>query len=273
MHFSKPLLATSVLLAGKVLAIELNLEDASSIRGAAKTIAASVIDRYHKGFDIPGLFGDPYYFWEGGLAWDSLIHYWHQTGDESYNDLVGEALRWQVGSENNYMPTNQTRSEGNDDQSTWALAAMTAAEYGFPTDALDGLNTTWLDLAVTVFESQAARWEDDSCKGGLRWQIFAFNNGYNYKNSLANGNFYQLAYRLARFTGDDKYADWGARVRDWSFETGLVANASSSDAGTVFDGTDLANNCTQMNTLVWTANAGTYLAGSAFAYNHVSPTS
>ena len=274
MRYSKVSLASGLFLAGNVLAIELNLGDASSIRDAAKTIAESIINRYHNGSDIPGLFGEPYYFWESGLAWDSLIHYWHQTGDDSYNDIIGEALRWQIGSENDYMPVNQSKSEGNDDQSTWALAAMTAAEYGFPSDVLKVLDTTtWVDLAIAVFNSQAARWDEETCNGGLRWQIFSFNNGYNYKNSMTNGNFYQLASRLARFTANNTYADWGERVQDWTFEVGLIGDANSTRPGAVYDGSDSSENCSTINHIQWTASIGTYLAGSAYAYNHVSPLS
>jgi len=270
MHFSKTSLASGLLLAGNALAIDLNLDDESSIRSAAKTIAASIVERYTNVTDfpggIPGLFGEPYYFWEGGLAWDSLINYWYQTGDDSYNTIIGEALRHQLGENNDYMPVNQTKSEGNDDQSTWALAAMTAAESGFPSDVLQGLDTTWADIAITVFNSQVARWDYETCAGGLRWQIFPFNAGYNYVNSLSNGNFYQLAGRLSRFTGNSTYEAWSDRVLAWSVDVGLI-----SDDGAVFDGTDTATECSEINHIQWSANAGTYLAGAAYAWNAVSP--
>jgi mannan endo-1,6-alpha-mannosidase len=262
MHFSKTSLASGLLLTGNVLAIDLDVNDAGSIRDAAKTIASSIIDRYHNSSDIPGIFGNPYYFWEGGLAWDSLINYWYQTGDDSHNEIVGEALRFQLGENNDYLPANQTKYEGNDDQTFWALAAMTAAEYGFPSDVLSDLNTTWADIAINIFNGQAARWDDETCNGGLRWQIFSFNNGYNYKNSISNGNFYQLASRLTRFT----YEDWSSRVIEWSLASGLI----SSDDFAVYDGTDTNTNCSDVNHIQWTAYAGTYLAGASYAYNAVS---
>jgi mannan endo-1,6-alpha-mannosidase len=262
MHFSKTSLASGLLFASSVIAIDLDVNDADSIRDAAKTIASSVIDRYHNSSDIPGLFGNEYYFWEGGLAWDSLINYWYQTGDDSHNDIVGEALRFQLGENNDYLPANQTKSEGNDDQTFWALAAMTAAEYSFPSD---DLNTTWADIAINIFNSQAARWDDETCNGGLRWQIFSFNNGYNYKNSISNGNFYQLASRLTRFTGNSTYENWSSRVLEWSQASGLISKDFA-----VYDGTDSSTNCSDLNHIQWTAYAGTYLAGAAYAYNAVS---
>lgn len=48
--------------------------------------------------------------------WGTMIDYWHFTGDTSYNDVVTQALLFQVGPSNDYMPPNQTKSLGNDDQ-------------------------------------------------------------------------------------------------------------------------------------------------------------
>ena len=37
-----------------------------------------------------------------------LIEYWYLTGDASYNDIVTQAILFQVGN-NDFMPTNQTK--------------------------------------------------------------------------------------------------------------------------------------------------------------------
>lgn len=275
MHFSKTTVASGILLAGNALAIELDLDNESSIRDAAAAIAANIVLRYTNATDVsggnPGLVGEPYYFWENGLAWDSLINYWYQTGDDSCNDFIAYSLRHQLGENNDFMPANQTKSEGNDDQSTWALAAMTAAESGFPEDVLADLNTTWADIAITVFNQQAERWDYETCAGGLRWQIFSFNNGYDYMNSISNGNFYQLASRLTRFTGNSTYEEWSDRVLGWSVNVGLIADEDAAIPGAVFDGTGAKDTCSDVNRLQWSANAGTYLAGAAYAWNAVSP--
>lgn len=39
-----------------------------------------------------------------------LIHYWHLTGDTTYNDVVSQAIQHQVGENNDLMPKNQTNS-------------------------------------------------------------------------------------------------------------------------------------------------------------------
>jgi mannan endo-1,6-alpha-mannosidase len=95
------------------------------------------------------------------------------------------------------MPANQTKSEGNDDQGFWGMAAMSAAETKFP----DPPSTSpgWVALAQAVFNTQAVRWDSTTCGGGLRWQIFTFNNGYTYKNSISNGCFFNLGSRLAMY--------------------------------------------------------------------------
>lgn len=224
---------------------------------------------------VPGLFASPYYWWEGGLAWDSMINYWFLTGDATYNEIVGNGLLFQTGQDLDYMPANQTKSEGNDDQGIWALAAMTAAEQGFPypsSQSSNPSNTTWLQLAQNVFDDQAARWDNKTCGGGLRWQIFTFNAGYNYKNSATAGTFFELAARLARFTGNQTYYDWAEQVFEWSTATRLVSLQSNGANGSyaVWDGADTNSNCSQFNHIQWTESAGLYLGASAVMYNEVS---
>lgn len=109
----------------------------------------------------------------------ALIDYWYYTGDDEYNDLVSQGLLFQVGTNRDYMPNNQTLTEGNDDQGFWGLAVMSAAEYNFPNPPAD--QPQWLELAQAVFNTQAARWDTADCNGGLRWQIYQWNKGYDYK--------------------------------------------------------------------------------------------
>ncbi|EHK99713.1 putative mannan endo-1,6-alpha-mannosidase [Glarea lozoyensis 74030] len=45
--------------------------------------------------------------------------------------VVQAALLSQVGEDSDFMPTNQTKTEGNDDQGFWGMAAMSAAEMKF----------------------------------------------------------------------------------------------------------------------------------------------
>lgn len=235
---------------------------------------------------IPGLFGAPYYWWESGAVFgvrsfvpecvpipncwpqQALIDYWWYTGDAGYNNVTTEALLYQVGPDWNYMPPNQSRALGNDDQAFWGLAAMSAAEKNFPNppNLADQPQPQWLALAQAVFNTQAERWDSATCGGGLRWQIFTFNNGFNYKNTVSNGAFFQLASRLARYTGNTTYMDYAVKTWDWTREVGLM-----SDDYRFYDGYSTLDNCTKKDPIQWTYNAGLYLAGAAYLYDFVCP--
>lgn len=236
---------------------------AASIKAAANTVAQGLLVNYTKGPNVEGVgvFGQPYYWSESGAVWSSLIDYWNYTGDAQYNTLIQQALIAQTGPNNDYMPPNQTKSEGNDDQAMWALAAMTAAEQQFPSPAD---NMSWVDLAKNVFDLQVSRWDTATCGGGLRWQIFTFNDGYDYKNAISSGTFFQLAARLARYTGNQTYADWATKSYEWTTSVGLIDSNFK-----VFDGTQVEENCSTITKLEWTYTAATFVYGSAVMYNIV----
>lgn len=213
--------------------------------------------------DVPGNLPDPYYWWEAGAMFGALIDYWWYTGDDSYNKITMQAMLHQVGTENNYEPRNQSRSLGNDDQAFWAISAMSAVENKFPDPPPD--KPQWLYLVQAVFNRQAARWDNETCGGGLRWQIFSLNNGYHYKNSISNGAFFHLAARLARYTNDDSYSKWAEKSWKWMTAIKLI-----SPTFQIFDGTDSADNCSGINHIQWSYNNGILLLGAAHMYNHVS---
>lgn len=191
----------------------------------------------------------------------TLIDYWYYTGDDAYVNLTTEGLLAQVGEYDDYMPKAQVLNEGNDDQGFWGLAVMAAAEYNFPNPPED--QPQWLALAQAVFNTQAARWDDSHCDGGLRWQIFEWNQGYDYKNSISNGCFFAIASRLALFTGNDSYAEWAEKTWDWTWETELIDN----ERGYIYDGRHIAKNCTGMVRLQFSYNAGVYINGASAMYN------
>lgn len=194
----------------------------------------------------------------------TMLDYVRYTGDTSYNDVIEQALLFQVGNNRDFMPINQTKDEGNDDQGFWGMAAMLAAESNFQNPPEN--EPQWLALAQAVFNELASRWDPTTCGGGLRWQIFPFNNGYTYKNSIANGCLFNLGARLARYTGNDTYAQWAQKVWDWEFSIGLI------DSGyNIFDGATDTQNCTGIDKLQWTYNAGIYLHGAANMFNYVCP--
>jgi mannan endo-1,6-alpha-mannosidase len=156
------------------------------------------------------------------------------------------------------------------------MAAMTAAEYKFPDPPAS--QPQWLALVQAVFNDYVARWylAENTCGGGLKWQVFSLNNGYYYKNSISNGCFFNIAARLAHYTGNMTYATWAAKVYDWEVSRKLI-----SDNYYVYDGTDETINCTiqapdegagqpAVNHLQYSYNPGIYLHGAAYMYSLVS---
>lgn len=193
-----------------------------------------------------------------------MIDYWAYTNDSSYVYTVQQALMAQSGTGNNFMMPAYYSSTGNDDQAFWALATLSAMEYGFPVPS-GNTSSTWLDLSRAVFDLQAGRWDTSTCNGGLRWQVFPYNAGYNYKNSVSNGAFFQIAARLARYTGNHTYVDWAEKTWNWMSATGLI-----SPRFHVFDGTNDEMNCTQINHLEWAYNPALLLYGTSMLYNYTN---
>jgi len=210
-----------------------------------------------------GVLPAPYYWWEAGAMWGALLDYYHYTGDSTYNNITTQALLSQVGPLSDYMVPLHQKDEGNDDQAFWGFATMSAAEKDYPQPTVG--QYSWLELTENLWNTQVRRWDLTSCGGGLKWQIFTFNAGYDYKNAVSNGAFFQLSARLARFTGNQTYLDWAQKSYDWAVTIGLV-----DENYYVYDGTDDLKNCSDVNKLVWTYNAGIYMYGAAVLYNYTN---
>lgn len=191
----------------------------------------------------------------------TLIDYWWLTGDKTYNDVVIQAMMNQAGEDSDFMPKDQVLTEGNDDQGFWAVAAMSAAERKFPDPPEN--KPQWLALVQAVFNEFTSRWDTETCGGGVRWQIFTWNNGFDYKNSISNGCFFNVAARLAAYTGNDTYADWATKVFDWERDAGLITDKLEVlDGGTVE-----GDKCSRTDKTQWTYNSGIFLHGAAVMYN------
>ncbi|KAF2847331.1 glycoside hydrolase family 76 protein [Plenodomus tracheiphilus IPT5] len=242
-------------------AIELNVDDPASIKNATRIVAAGLRGWYtgDRPGDVPGNLPDPYYWWLCGAMFNSFIDYWYYTGDDTYNAITTQALVHQIGSPQAFMPPNQTSTLGNDDQAFWGMAAMSAAENKLP-DAEGTLS--WLSLAIAVFNTQVPRWNPMTCGGGLNWQIFNFNRGYDYKNTISNGGFFNIAARLAKYTQNSTYIEWAEKVWDWELSVGLISQDYH-----FYDGTSERLNCTEINHVQWTYNAGIHMAGAAALWN------
>ena len=271
-------LPTSLLpLAGlmsSVAALTVDMTSQDSIKSTMSTLAYDMMTFYNGNTtgETPGLLPGPcsstacYYWWEAGAMFGSLINYWQYSGDTSYNSVVSQALQFQVGPDQNFNPPNQSKNMGIDDQVFWAFSAMDAAEANFPNPGAD--QPSWLSLAQAVFNFQADYWDAATCGGGMRWQVYSFNSGYNLKNTISNGGNFQLAARLARYTGNQSYADWAEKMWDW-IEASKLYQVSEGKLY-IWDNTDVNNNCSDVTNYVWTYNYGTLLMGTATMYNFTS---
>ncbi|KAI1438427.1 glycoside hydrolase family 76 protein [Xylaria sp. CBS 124048] len=252
-------------------ALEVDFTSKDSIKQASAQVAEDLISYYH-GNDpgnIPGVLPGPppagdYYWWEGGAMWGALLDYWHWTGDDTYNNLTYESLLFQAGPNRDYNDKNWSISLGNDDQSFWAMSALIAAENNFQNPPPD--QAQWLALAQAVWNEQTAPdLRDGGCGFGLRWQAVYTNPGFDYKNTIANGCFFNVGSRLARYTKNDTYLDWSVRTWDWLVAVGFV-----DDKYNVYDGAHIETNCTQITTQKYSYNSAVLLQGAAFMYNYTT---
>ncbi|KAF2264122.1 putative cell wall glycosyl hydrolase Dfg5 [Lojkania enalia] len=267
------LLPSFVILSRYVLpakAVDLDPTQPNSIRDAAKKVAADLVGMYANVDDgtivsgIPGLLTyPPYYWWEAGAMFGQLIDYWYYTNDSTFNDLVRAGMIHQLGDNGNLMPSNQSKDEGNDDQLFWAFSVMSATELNFP-DPPEG-TPGWLAVAQSVFNQLVSRWSTAECNGGLRWQIYQWLDGYNYKNMASNGGMFQLGARLAKYTGNDTYAKYAEMAFDWLIQSPLLTTDWQ-----VYDGTDVLKGCKDADQMQWTYNYGIIVGGAAYMYNYTN---
>lgn len=247
-------------------ALELETGNKDSVCNAATLIIKGMMD-YYEGIrygGTVGMFQSPYYWWEAGEAFGGMIDTWAWCKNDTYETIIYDALMAQRGSQKNYIPANQSTTEGNDDQAFWGLAVLEAAEKNFTNPPSD--QPGWLALSQAVYNTMRSRWDSANCGGGLRWQIFQWNSGYDYKNTISNSALFVIAARLARYTGNTTYVDTAEMVWDWLEEVKFVQNSSSGIV--VYDGANIGtNNCSTIHKQTWSYNYGLLLSGTAYLYN------
>lgn len=71
-----------------------SIKNVSSL--VAKQLVAQYATRNEKGINVlggyPGILYPPYYWWQAGAMFGTLLDYWHYTGDDQYNDMIREGL-------------------------------------------------------------------------------------------------------------------------------------------------------------------------------------
>ena len=231
---------------------------------------------------VPGMPSQPYYWYEGGVSTAALVEWAAVTGNDTLTQYIVDSITFQAGDDMNFMTQNQTSVEGNDDEAMWGLAAMQAAEVNFT--RANTSHPTWLYYAQSTFAAMVSRWDTSECNGGLRWQIYQWNAGYNYKNTVSNGALFNLAARLSRFTNNATYVHWAEKVWDWMEDTGETCTPGGGDCRLldyanrtsenpedwkirVYDGAGMEQNCSNVTIYEWTYNQGMMISGAAYLYN------
>ncbi|KAL8383225.1 hypothetical protein RB595_006802 [Gaeumannomyces hyphopodioides] len=248
------------------------IDTLDAIKQSAKTLAYDMMLMYpgNKTGQEPGILPGPptenkgdYYWWQGGALMGTMIDYWHLTGDTEYNKIISEGILNQVGEGRDFQPAKHRASLGNDDQGFWGMTAMLAAENKFPDPPKD--QPQWLALAQAVWTTQAApERHDNTCNGGMRWQVPPTNAGYDYKNTIANGCFFNIGARLARYTGNKTYAEHAEKTFDWLYAVNYIDHETYK----VYDGGHVNNNCTDIHKAQFSYNIAVLLEGCAFMYNY-----
>lgn len=110
--------------------------------------------------------------------------------------------------------------------------------------------------------SEKGLWADES---RLRWQVYPYLKGYDYKNSISNGCFFNIGARLARYTGNATYAEIATKAFEWTHAVGFIA-----DNWDIYDGAHIGFNCTDINKVQFSYNMAVFIQGAANMYNFVS---
>ncbi|EPY49582.1 mannan endo-1,6-alpha-mannosidase [Schizosaccharomyces cryophilus OY26] len=240
---------------------DLNPDDRDSVYNGIDTVTKGMLNYYN-----PSSHTFTAYWWMTGSSLNGMLNTYSGTKNSTNMKLITDALLANKGENNDFAPNSEKFDLGNDDQGIWGLTGMSAAEINFNDNETE---TSWAALAQAVLNEMSSRWDNSTCNGGIRWQIYTFNQGYDYKNTISNGALFQLAARLARYTHNDTYVDLARKVWDWSVGVGFV----DLDSYAVYDGSNTASNCSTVTNEQWSYTTGVYLAGTAFLYNYTNGTS
>lgn len=82
---------------------------------------------------------------------------------------------------------------------------------------------------------------------------------------IANGCFFNIGARLARYTKNQTYADWAEKTWDWMQNVGFMG----TDNDALYDGAHVEQNCTDINKAEFSYNNAVFTLGAAHMYNFV----
>ncbi|PWY91785.1 hypothetical protein BO94DRAFT_379742 [Aspergillus sclerotioniger CBS 115572] len=261
----------------RVSALELNINNTQSIKDAATVTVYNTLSNSSISGDVNPVYGDDnqWIFNSSTVeAWlySTLIPFWNITGNNTYNDLITKRMYSKVDLE---LATSweESNNDTNMNHAAWALAAVTAAEMDFPADSS---KKSWLTYAEQAEGTLSSTWGfSNVCGGGLESNnddLSASNSSR--KDAVSNGEYFQLASRLAYLTtGDNQagYASDASTVWDWSVSSDMVVE-SNWTINFMVENTTASGNCSSYygTRVEYTYPYGLYLSGAAYMYNVTS---
>ncbi|KAK6518239.1 hydrolase 76 protein [Arthrobotrys conoides] len=245
--------------------LKVDVAKPDTLKAAAKVVMRSLVDDYtsQKPF-VAGLLPSDYSFFESGVFFNTILNYAAFTGDKSYNSLFEKDFYNQIGENANFITKNNSARVVNDDVGYWALAAISAAEYG--ARPFESSAPSYLILADNAFNDFVQRWDDKTCGGGLRWAVQASDDRYGFKDTNSNGVFFELAARLGAQTGNQTYLDWANKVYDWTAKTKLIGSLETNNVGQILAGASVKDKCQQIDRTFYSAQQANYIYGAAVMY-------
>ncbi|RVD85086.1 uncharacterized protein DFL_003417 [Arthrobotrys flagrans] len=261
MRIQTPLLSIISLLQ-TVRAIDLDIDSLLSIKAAAAQVAGDLAAEFWDPTSFSGVPNAQYAWWQHGAILGAYVDYWAFTGDDTYNENITIGWLKGVSPSLDLLPQEHAFDIGNDDQGFWSIMSMDAVERVFPeTEEQKEMGAGFLEITQTIHNTQASRWDDTTCGGGLRWQIVTVKDGHKYKNTISNGLYFQQSARLAKYTGNASYAEAAEESYKWMREVKLI-----QDDFWINDGAFIPD-CTTITPKRWSYNYGTIMAGCAAMYN------
>lgn len=256
-----------------ISSLSIDLTSKQSICNAARYIQLGEWNYYEglKYGGTVGMFSPPNYWWNSAEAFGGLINYYSycEQSNSTLLKLISEGMIHQAGENGDYMPQNQTTVEGNDDLGQWGIALLEAIDHSFP----DPANNSWYGLTLNIYQQLLSKWDSSQCGGGLRWQMYDWKRGYDYKNTITNGLLFHLAARLGRYASLEEQSSYvltANNVWNWMQNIGLIeyewSNTTLCYQINIYDGGHVDDDCVAKDTNKWSYNYGVLMAGCANMY-------
>ncbi|CDM28454.1 Glycoside hydrolase, family 76 [Penicillium roqueforti FM164] len=246
----------------RVSAIDLDINSTESIQNAATIQVTNLLSNSTIDGSVSPLSDDPFHgVKDEASVYITLLAFWDTTKNSNYNNLVIDRMDSQ-------RPTifNSSYNSTNTRPSTaiWGLAAMTAAEVGFPTDSSE----SWFNCAVNLHSK--LMWKSGHfCTDGLSPDS---QNLIGQQFGYLTGTYFQLTSRIAYASSGEQrrfFADRASAVWSWSVKNHIL-NESDWTINSLVAGMDNNTACFVLKDWRLASSYGLWLSGAAYMFKMVS---